>query len=230
MRNTKKKNNKKILIIILLVIALVGAIVAIAVSQATKLTNDSFANCAVGDINGDGYINSNDVLAIRSALISETELFETQRKNGDVNADGELTEQDAKIILRYITGDITKLPYTDSENDGISDNDKLIRHTTEDSETTVKVINTWANGDGTYSYQLNINIRNLSSSGIRGWETEITLNDEAEISKNWDCECRIKGETLIIEGETIPEGTVGVCGVIITADKNLKLESVVTTE
>lgn len=225
-----KKTNKKIIIIVLAVIAVICAAVAIIVSQTTKLTNESYENCAVGDVNGDGYINSQDVLLIRSALAGQSELFENQRKNGDTDADGKLTEKDAEIILRYATGEIRKLPYTSDSSAGISENEKMIQSSTQESETTVKIVNKWANGDGTYSYQLNISLRNLKESRLRGWKTLITLSGDVEESKSWDCECEVNGKTITIEGETIPAETVGVCGVIVIGEENLKLETVETTE
>ena len=225
-----KKSSKKIIILVLVAVAIICAVVAIIVSQTTKLTNESYENCAVGDVNGDGYINSQDVLLIRSALAGHTELFENQRKNGDADADGRLTEKDADVILRYATGEIRKLPYTSDSSAGISENEKMIQHLSENSETTVKIINKWANGDGTYSYQLNVSLRNLKESRLRGWKTVITLKGGVEESKSWDCECDVSGNIITIEGETIPAETVGVCGVIVIGAENLKLETVETTE
>ena len=225
-----KKINKKVIILVLVAVAVIGAAVTVIVSQTTKLTNESYANCAVGDVNGDGYINSQDVLIIRSALAGKSELFENQRKNGDADADGQLTEKDAEIILKYATGSIRKLPYTSESSAGISENEKMMQSSTDESETTVKIVNKWSNGDGTYSYQLNVNVRNLKQSRLRGWETVITMSDNVEESKSWDCECEVKDNTITIEGESIPAETVGVCGVIVIGEENLKLETVETTE
>lgn len=227
-----KKSNKKVIIIALVVVAIIGAVVALVVHQATKLTNDSYANCALGDVNGDGYINSNDALIVSSFVNSGTELFETQQKNADVNLDGKVDKADYEIILSYTTGRIRKLPVTGEAdtNTPVSDNDKLIQHTSEEAETTVKVVNTWSNGDGTYSYQLNVSVRNLKASRLRGWKTTITAGDSVEKSKSWDCDCEVEDKMIIIEGEAIPTETVGVCGVIVTGPENLKLESVVTEE
>lgn len=223
-----KKINKKVIILALVAVAVIGAIVAVIVGQTTKLTNESYANCAIGDVNGDGYINSQDVLLIRSSLAGQTELFENQIKNGDSDADGQLTEKDAEIILKYATGEIRKLPYTEDSSAGISENDKMIQSSGDESETTVKIVNKWSNGDGTYSYQLNVSVRNLKESSLRGWETVITMSGDVEESKSWDCECEVKDNTITIEGESIPAETVGVCGVIVIGEENLKLESVTT--
>lgn len=225
-----KKKNKKIIIIALVVVALICAVVAIIVHQTTKLTNESYENCALGDVNGDGYINSSDSLIVSSFLNSKMELFETQQKNADVNLDGKVDKEDSEIILSYATGRVRKLPFTGEEetNTGLSDNDKLVQSSNEDAESTVKVVNTWSNGDGTYSYQLNVSIRNLGESRLRGWKTTIAVSDSVKKSKSWDCECEIEDKTIVIEGESIPSETVGVCGVIVTGPENLKLESITT--
>ncbi|MBR3836177.1 MAG: dockerin type I repeat-containing protein [Clostridia bacterium] len=228
MKLTKK--NKKFIIIGLVAVAVICAVVAIIISQATKLTNESYANCAVGDINGDGFINTEDALIIEKFSKSDIELFETQQKNADVNLDGKIDRTDAEWILKYTTGLIRKLPVTgDGDvNAPISNNDKLIRHKSADAETTVKVVNSWSNGDGTYSYQLNISVRNLKDSRLKGWKTTIVADDMLEKSKSWDCECVVKDKTIVIEGEAIPTETVGVCGVIVKSAEDLAFESVTT--
>lgn len=228
MKLTKK--NKKFIIIGLVAVAVICAVVAIIISQATKLTNESYANCAVGDINGDGFINTDDALIIEKFSKSDIELFETQQKNADVNLDGKIDRTDAEWILKYTTGLIRKLPVTgDGDvNAPISNNDKLIRHKSAEAETTVKVVNSWSNGDGTYSYQLNISVRNLKDSRLKGWKTTIVADDMLEKSKSWDCECVVKDKTIVIEGEAIPTETVGVCGVIVKSAEDLAFESVTT--
>lgn len=226
MKITKK--NKKIIIIALVVVAIIGAVLAIVISQATKITNESYANCAIGDINGDGYINTSDSLIIQKFMKSQVELFETQQKNADVNLDGKIDSTDAELILGYTTGTVRKLPVTDDSGSAATENSKLVKHKTEKAETTVKIVNKWANGDGKYSYQLNISTRNLKDSRLKGWETTITASGKVELSKSWDCECEIEENKIVITGDSIPTETVGVCGVIVTGSENLKLESVVT--
>lgn len=226
MKITKK--NKKIIIIALVVVAIIGAVLAIVINQTTKITNESYANCAIGDVNGDGYINTSDTLLIQKFMKAQIELFETQQKNADVNLDGKIDNTDAELILGYTTGTVRKLPVTSDSSSGSSDNSKLANHKTEKSETTVKVVNKWANGDGNYSYQLNISTRNLKDSRLKGWKTTITASGKVELSKSWDCECEIEDSKIVITGDSIPAETVGVCGVIVTGPENLKLESVVT--
>lgn len=226
MKITKK--NKKIIIIALIIVAIIGAVLAIVISQATKITNESYANCAIGDVNGDGYINTSDTLLIQKFMKSQAELFETQQKNADVNLDGKIDSTDVEIILKYATGTVRKLPVTSDSSSDSSDNSKLVKHKTEKAETTVKVVNKWANGDGKYSYQLNISTRNLKDSRLKGWKTTITASGKVELSKSWDCECEIEENKIIITGDSIPAETVGVCGIIVTGPENLRLESVVT--
>lgn len=226
MKITKK--NKKIIILALVVVAIIGAVLAIVINQTTKITNESYANCALGDVNGDGYINTSDSLLIQKFVQAQVELFETQQKNADVNLDGKIDNTDSELILRYTTGAVRKLPVTNDGGSASSDNSKVVKHKTEKAETTIKVVNKWANGDGKYSYQLNISTRNLKDSRLKGWETTITASGAVELSKSWDCECEIEDNKIVITGDSIPAETVGVCGVIVTGPENLKLESVVT--
>ncbi len=224
-----KKINKKVLIIALVVVAIICAAVALIFNKTTELTNDSYANCALGDVNGDGYINSNDALIIDKFKNKEIELFETQQKNADVNLDSAIDDKDAEIILKYAIGALRKLPLTsDGNNAGFSENDKLLQSLTEQADSTVQIVNSWDNGDGTYSYQLNVSVKNLSDSRLRGWSTKITLSEDVEKSKSWDCDCEVIGKVITIEGESIPEETATVCGVIVKAPQNLKLLSIAT--
>ncbi len=223
-----KKINKKILIIVLVVIAVVFAIIAIVVKQKTELTNDSYANCAVGDVNGDGFINSQDALIIDKFINNKVELFETQQKNADVNVDGEVNQTDSQIILKYAAGAVRKLPYT-GEEASKADNYKQIQNITDDANSTARIFHSWDNGDGTYSYQIEVNITNLKESDLRNWKTEITLSADAEKSKSWSCECEVSGNTVTMEGEEISEDESLKCGVIVIAAQGLKVESIVTS-
>ncbi len=225
-----KKINKKVLIIALVAVAVICAVIAIIANKTTELTNDSYKSCALGDVNGDGYINANDALIINKYLNKEIEIFENQQKNADVNLDLTVDKTDAEIILKYSAGAIRKLPLTSDGNAGISENDKLLQSLTDSSDSTVQIVNSWDNGDGTYSYQLNVSIKNLKDSRLRGWETKITLSESAEKSKSWDCDCEVNGNIITIEGESIPEETATICGVIVKAPQSLKLESIVTED
>ncbi|MBR6530880.1 MAG: dockerin type I repeat-containing protein, partial [Clostridia bacterium] len=122
-----KNINKKVIIIALVIIAVIGAVVAVVVSQTTKLTNDSYANCALGDVNGDGFINSNDALIVLKFINKSTELFETQQKNADVNLDSKVDEKDYNILIEYVTGRVRRLPVTGESDSAISANSKLIQ-------------------------------------------------------------------------------------------------------
>ena len=50
----KKSADKKIIILFLVGLAVVFAVVAVIVHFTTKVTDDSYKNCAVGDVDGSG--------------------------------------------------------------------------------------------------------------------------------------------------------------------------------
>ena len=61
---------------------------------------------SVGDVNGDGIINSKDatmilIAAAKQGTGRETELTASQQKAADVNGDGKINASDATVILRY---------------------------------------------------------------------------------------------------------------------------------
>ena len=53
-KRKKKKLNTKKIIIILLSLAILFSALAVIIHFTTRVTNESYANCAVGDVNGDG--------------------------------------------------------------------------------------------------------------------------------------------------------------------------------
>lgn len=223
-----KKINKKVLIISLVCVALVCAIVAIIVSQATKLTNESYADCAIGDVNGDGFINAADALLITSHINGTLELFETQQKNADVNLDGVLDSKDIEFIHKYATGTIKKLPFTGEANDSLWGDGNIIETDNDGVKTTIQLVNTWANPDGTYSYQVNVKVTNERNSRLRNWETIITFSEDVAISKSWDCESVAEGTTLTAEGDTISSEATAKFGFVLTAQQGLTVEDIVT--
>ena len=223
-----KKINKKILILALVAVAIVCAIIAIIVSATTKLTNESYENCAIGDVNGDGFINSDDALVLTAYINGNAELFDTQQQNADVNLDGKLDNQDVDIIHKYSVGVIKKLPYTGESTQSLWGEGNIIESDNDGVNTTIQLANYWANPDGTYSYQMNVKVANDRTTRLRKWETIITFNEKVEISKNWDCECEADGETLTADGESISAESMTKFGFVIKAPKGLTVEDIVT--
>lgn len=228
--NKKKLTDNKKLVLLFIGVAVFFAIVAAVVFFATRPTNKSYENCAVGDVDGSGYIDSGDCLLIQQYLGGNKKLFDSQIKNGDVNLDGKLDAADIEIIQKYSTGQIKKLPYKeDSKKTEIVEQNSA-KHTTEEFESTVTVTNSWKNDDGSYSYQLSVTVKNLDDSRLRNWETAITLNKIPTISNSWDCESEIANGKIVITGDTIPAGESMSCGVIVKTDADMKILSIETTE
>ncbi len=65
----------------------------------------------LGDINGDGEINTADALMALKHVTGEAPLAEDQLALADVNGDGRITSLDALILLQFISGKLTELPY-----------------------------------------------------------------------------------------------------------------------
>ncbi len=226
--NKKKITDKKLIIIFLVGVAVLLAAIAIVVHFSTKVTDDSYKDCAIGDVDGNGYINSGDNLLIQKHLNGTGELFESQQKNGDVNLDGKLDELDMELIQKYATGQIQKLPYKGEEDKTESRKENSIVFKNEKVESSVQIENSWSNGDGTYSYQLKVTMKNIDDSRLRNWETKVKLSEKAKIIKSWDCESEVQNDTVVIEGESISAESTMNCGVIVTAPENMKIVSVVT--
>ena len=114
-KRKKKKLNTKKIIIILLSLAVLFSALAVIIHFTTRATNESYANCAVGDVNGDGKINPADATLVIKYLVNQENLFSNQIKNSDVNLDGDVNSLDALLILRYSIGDISSIPYDEEK-------------------------------------------------------------------------------------------------------------------
>ena len=226
--NKKKITDKKLIIIFLVGVAVLLAVIAVVVHFSTKVTNDSYIDCAIGDVDGNGFINSGDNLLIQKHLNGTGELFESQQKNADVNLDGKLDKLDMELIQMYATGQIAKLPYTGEEDKTENRKENAVDFKDEKVESSVQIENSWSNGDGTYSYQLKVTMDNIDDSKLRNWETKVKLSEKAKIIKSWDCESEMQDDPVVITGESISAESTMNCGVIVTAPENMKIVSIVT--
>ena len=78
-------------------------------SGGRLITLRVFADPAVGDVSGDGYVDSADAMLILRRSAGLCEFSEKQLSMGDVDGDGEVSSMDALMILKYDAGLITGL-------------------------------------------------------------------------------------------------------------------------
>ena len=226
------KFDKKKLILILISVAVVFAVISLIVHQTTKITNESYVNCSMGDVNGDGYINSLDSLLVIQSFSDEDLLFDSQKKLADVNEDGEINSTDALILLRYSVNDISILPYSSEKQKEIDSlrNSRNVDCKTDNSYTLVQILNEWDNGDGTHSYQLNITVKNIGDKEIESWNSKILLSSAVTISKSWDCNSKTNQDELTVKGENIPSESAYACGLIVKAPEGLTIKKIATND
>ena len=221
LKNISRKN----LIIALVCAAVILAAAALIIHFSTRVTNDSYANCSLGDVNGDGYINAADALLIIESNANDNLLFENQKKLADVNLDGNVNSSDSLILMQYIVGEIRSIPFDETQalstgkQNGEAEKGKELF--------TVQILNKWNNGDGTFSYQINCAYKNLSQSAVNSWNGHIIVNRSTKITKSWGCTCKSKSKELTVSGkEGIPAGSTAACGFIVTASEGLTVSSV----
>lgn len=224
-KRKKKKLETKKIIIILLALAVLFAALAVIIHFSTRVTDKSYENCAVGDINGDGKINSGDSVLLLKYLVGQEDLFDSQIKNADVNLDGRTDSVDSLLILRYSIGEISSIPYDEQKEKLLDSSYKRKRTVTEGSFTsTAQVVNEWDNNDGTHSYQVNLTVRNDSDSDSDSWNAVVSFDKEiVSLTKSWDCNSLVENRNVTLGGENIEAGESAECGFIITAEKDLAI-------
>ncbi|RCX14836.1 enterochelin esterase-like enzyme [Anaerobacterium chartisolvens] len=78
-----------------------------------QFTKGGTPDVLVGDLNGDGSVNTTDYALMKMYLIGSIEDFpvENDLKAGDLNSDGVINSVDFSIFKQYLLGLIPKLPY-----------------------------------------------------------------------------------------------------------------------
>lgn len=231
LKGSKITGKKKKIIIILCCVAVVFAVISLIVHQTTKITNESYANCSIGDVNGDGFINASDSLLIIQDS-SKDKLFDNQKRLADVNQDGQVNSADVLILHRYAVGDIKKIPYIEGVQDDAHniDNSRSAEYETEKSLSIIQIMNEWDNDDGTHSYQFSVSVKNTGNDEIGGWSTKITLSNPVSLSKSWDCKCKENSDEIIVRNASIPTESTAVCGFIVTAPDGLTITGIKTVD
>lgn len=222
-----KKVSKKMLILIFTAVAVIFAAVSLIVHFATRVTNESYVNCAVGDVDGNGTINASDALLILNYTANDAELFENQIKLADVNLDGIVDSKDALLIFKYAIGTVKSLPYAEDTSDsGDASGSLNAEIVTEESKTSARIVNIWDNGDGTVSYQLNIVVKNLTDESLDGQNIKITCSNDIRIAKSWDCQCEANDTVLSVNISPVEEKSTATCGVILTGNADLVINHI----
>ena len=64
----------------------------------------SYTNVLLGDLSGDGKINSADILKIRLHLLNTNLLSGAYKEAADINGDGKINSADLLLIRQYLLG------------------------------------------------------------------------------------------------------------------------------
>ncbi len=92
-------------------LSLLSAGALMATMAASAALPVGAADFLVGDINGDGVVNTTDARLALQFAVGKIELTEEAWMAGDVNQDDELNTTDARMILQYAVGKLTEFPY-----------------------------------------------------------------------------------------------------------------------
>ena len=115
-------------------------------------------NNVIGDLNGDGVIDSNDYNLLNNYLNGSQDLVDEQLRLADTNSDGIIDEKDTELLEKYINGEI--------DNFDVSDNlkDKSAGYVYDKLGRVTKVIYD-ENNYVEYTYDSNGNITNVNVVG-----------------------------------------------------------------
>lgn len=73
---------------------------------------NKITNLGLGDVNVDGIIDKADLTLLKKHINSGALLSDEGLENADLNADMNVDDKDVDILRRYLSGEITMLPYT----------------------------------------------------------------------------------------------------------------------
>ncbi len=125
MQKAKKKpglsfepGSKQPFALYLISIIIISALITIIALASSGLAVKLGASSSLGDVNGDGVINSGDSLLLMKYLVGQNDLDETQQSNADVDKNETLNSKDALLILQFSNGSSEKIgtPAAASEN------------------------------------------------------------------------------------------------------------------
>ena len=66
------------------------------------IVNDKYTVAVLGDVNGDGEVNSGDLFFVQKYLLKQIELKECEKKSSDINKDNEINSGDLFFIQKYL--------------------------------------------------------------------------------------------------------------------------------
>ncbi len=78
-------------------------------------TPTSQPTLALGDLNGDGKVNSTDYSALKRHILNINKLSGSALDNADLNGDGKVDSTDLMILHRYLLGIITSFPRSSTQ-------------------------------------------------------------------------------------------------------------------
>jgi uncharacterized protein YjdB len=74
--------------------------------DVTKTITVNVTKYLIGDINGDGIVNGNDVNYGMRGIVNKIALTDLEKEIGDVNGDGIFNGNDINMMMRFIVGKI----------------------------------------------------------------------------------------------------------------------------
>ena len=88
--------------------------IAVKGSASSAVMTKTFkVGTVLGDVTGDGKINTNDYNRLKNYINGKTSYI--CKDNADVNGSGTITSKDLSLLKQYINGDIKKFPTSDDE-------------------------------------------------------------------------------------------------------------------
>lgn len=77
------------------------------------MTDDETEPLLCGDVNLDGTVSLADAVKLNKAIAGSVELNETAISSADTNGNGDLEQEDALILLKFLVQYIDTIPMTE---------------------------------------------------------------------------------------------------------------------
>lgn len=229
--------SKQPFILFMIVTVIISAVIIIIALISSGVSFDSVDDKDLGDINGDGKIDSADVLLMMNHVSDKEKLTGEMFKRADINSDKTVNSNDAYYLIQYVNkssnqsginsatdyqttqpDSTTDQNQSEPENDGdgnIENEPKLSGKSYSSAFLTgenqlyysARIVNRWQSEKSVNMYQIELKIKNNSEKTVYNTSADISFTSSVSIESYNGCTAK-ENETGALTVKTDNKGSI----------------------